>query len=189
MKCHRQGHTAVVCRAGEGCKVVGKPKGETKVWQLKNKITKGEVSGSKEGLEIEVNIVLPDGKLTIIQEDSNDNQNNFEDSNEECEEVWGDEELEVVQETVQTRIEKSPVLPGTPIPKPDADDYVGGQKGDLALVCYSDREEGEITGLKGKEKAYDSDGVVPSDLEKTNNGVRTVRKSQRVHTRAQKLNL
>ncbi|KAK1578171.1 hypothetical protein Q3G72_028139 [Acer saccharum] len=217
MKCHRQGHTAVVCRAGEGRKGVGKPKGETKVWQSKNKITKGEVSGSIEGLEIEVNTVLPDGKLTIIREDSNVNQNNFviegtspggamietesnhglrnsvenqkEDSNEECEEVWGDEELEVVQETVQTQIEKSPVLPGTPIPKPDADDYIGGQKGDLALVCYSDREEREITVLKGKEKAYDSDGVVPSDLEKINNGVRTVRKSQRVHTQAQKLNL
>ena len=59
----------------------------------------------------------------------------------------------------------------------------------LALGCYSDHEEGEIIGLKGKEKAYDSNGVAPSNFEKTNNGVRTMRKSQRVHTQSQKLNL
>lgn len=54
----------------------------------------------------------------------------------------------------------------------------------------SEREEGELTSLRGKERAYDSEGNGNSILNPLNNILdKTVRKSQQVHTHAQKLNL
>lgn len=65
-------------------------------------------------------------------------------------------------------------------------DDVGKHTEELVLGYSLDREEGEIIGLKGKEKTYDSDGVVISVTEKNNNRDKTVKKSQRLHTHSQK---
>ncbi|KAL5999560.1 hypothetical protein ACLOJK_037845 [Asimina triloba] len=216
MKCHRQGHTAVVCRIGERLVFEGKPKEKSKTWQPKNMKTRREASGTKVGLETEENTVLPNAILPIIPKESNFQQNNvviegtrdedlftpvamietesiqglkncadnqLEDSDKECEEVCCDEDLEVVPETAQTwtYVEKSPLSSRTP--------FLGKQIGELASGSYSDQEEGEITELKGKGRAYDSDGNVHSELGKKFNGDGIVRRSKRVPTRSQKLNL
>ncbi|KAL5988270.1 hypothetical protein ACLOJK_036033 [Asimina triloba] len=62
--------------------------------------------------------------------------------------VCCDEDLEVVPETAQTwtYVEKSPLSSRTPV--------LGKQIGELASGSYSDQEEGEITGLKGKGPLY-----------------------------------
>lgn len=60
----------------------------------------------------------------------------------------------------------------------------GQQQGALPLGYSSKKEEGEILVLKGKEKLYESDTEQRSIIEE-----KFVRKSQRDHTRAQKLNL
>lgn len=55
----------------------------------------------------------------------------------------------------------------------------GIHHGELAFGYSSDREEGEITRLKGKEKAHDSEVDIVSDTRKLNNmEVKLVRKSQ-----------
>ncbi|KAL5974752.1 hypothetical protein ACLOJK_031423 [Asimina triloba] len=216
MKCHRQGHTTVACRIEKRLNFEKKPKEKSKTWQPKNTKTRGEASGSKVGLETEDNTVLPNAILSIIPEESNFKQNDVvieggsdvdlgtrvamietesiqglknsadiqqEDSDKECEKVCCNEDVEVVTETNQTwmPVEKSPLVSRTPVS--------GIQKGDLASGFYSDREEGEISGLKGKDKAYDSDGDAYSELEKKYNEDRIVRRSKRAHIRSQKLNL
>ncbi|KAL6012411.1 hypothetical protein ACLOJK_002898 [Asimina triloba] len=216
MKCHRQGHTAVVCRIGERLVFEGKPKEKSKTWQPKNIKTRRETSGTKVGLETEENTVLPNAILPIIPEESNFKQNNvviegtsdedlftrvamietesiqglknyadnqLEDSDKECEEVCCDEDLEVVPETAQTwtYVEKSPLSSRMPV--------LGKQIGKLASGSYSDQEKGEITGLKGKGRAYDSDGDVHSEFGKNFTEDVIVRRSKRVPTRSQKLNL
>ncbi|KAL5984719.1 hypothetical protein ACLOJK_041341 [Asimina triloba] len=211
-----EGHTAVVCRIGERLVFEGKPKEKSKTWQPKNMKTRREASGTKVGLETEKNTVLPNAILSIIPEESNFQQNNvviegtsdedlftrvamietesiqglkncadnqLEDSDKECEEVCCDEDLEVVPETAQTwtYVEKSPLSSRSPV--------LGKQIGELASGSYSDQEEGEITELKGKGRAYDSDGDVHSEFEKKINEDVIVRRSKRVPTRSQKLNL
>lgn len=119
-----------------------------------------------------------------------DTQNN--DSEEECEEIISDKENAVDPKTVQLRA----------VAFPDVQRNLGAEeenvitKNCLQAVHHSclgllfGMEEGELTGLRGKERAYDSEGnrkLVPEPL---NNILdKTVRKSQRVHTRAQNLNL
>lgn len=55
------------------------------------------------------------------------------------------------------------------------------KKEDFTLRYSSDQEEGEIIGLKGKEKAYDLDGVFISTDGNNKNENKTVMKSQKVH--------
>lgn len=64
------------------------------------------------------------------------------------------------------------------------------QPRETAMGYLSEREEGEISVLKGKEKMYDSDigQTMKHEVENVTRE-KTVRKSLRVHTRLQKLNL
>ncbi|KAL5997602.1 hypothetical protein ACLOJK_008532 [Asimina triloba] len=211
------GHTSVACRIEKRrSDLEEKPKEKPRTWQPKNIKTRGEASGSKVGLETEDNTVLPNAILSIIPEESNFKQNDVaieggsdvdlvtraamiatestqglkksadiqqEDSDRECEEVSCNEDVEVVLETNQTwmPVEKSPLVSRTPVS--------GNQIGDLASGFYSNREEGEISGLKGKDKAYDSDGDAYPEFGKKYNEDRIVRRSKRAHIRSQKLNL
>lgn len=64
------------------------------------------------------------------------------------------------------------------------------QPREMAMGYSSEREEGEILALKGKEKMYDSDrGQTMKHEAKNVTWEKTVRKSLRVHARLQKLNI
>lgn len=101
-----------------------------------------------------------------------------ESSDEECEEVWCDEYRPLREIMSQVRVENIEEM------------HTGACLGDLALECASEREEGEIPTLMGKEKLYESD-VEHSSISRNSKRIEelSVRKSQRVHTRSQKLNL
>lgn len=62
-KCYNQGHTDVVCKVGERRHSEGKPKELKKKWQPKIKQITGEVSRTKEGLNLEETTVGSTQKL------------------------------------------------------------------------------------------------------------------------------
>lgn len=107
-------------------------------------------------------------------------------NDEECEEVWHNEELVAAQSIEVKERKETGVLSKTP----NKERLIGKHQGELALGYSSDQEEGEIPLILGKEKVYESDGDVRFDARKTILVEdKVVRKSQRVHTRSQKLNL
>lgn len=116
-----------------------------------------------------------------------ENQNDV--SDEECEEVWCDKENEEDLELVQMQDKELSGVPRTLVAEMANVISDNRLQGELAMGYSSEHEDGEITGLRGQEKAYDSEGADRSDTERLKITLdKTVRKSQRVHTRSQKLN-
>ncbi|KAL5998753.1 hypothetical protein ACLOJK_009700 [Asimina triloba] len=110
-------------------------------------------------------------------------------SDEECEEVCHDDEPGLRRRAQADRVQT------TVLEEEENNNRLGNgsPQGEVTKGYSSEREEGEITVLLGKEKMYDTDGERQSTAEKvTKSGAyeeKSVRKSQRVHIRAQKLNL
>ncbi|KAL6003473.1 hypothetical protein ACLOJK_023703 [Asimina triloba] len=110
-------------------------------------------------------------------------------SDEECEEVWHGDEPELQGSAQADKVQT------TRLDEEENNDRLGNgsPQGEVMIGYSSEREKGEITVLLGKEKLYDTDGerrstaakVTKSDAYEEN----SVRKSLRVHTRVQKLNL
>ncbi|KAL5987783.1 hypothetical protein ACLOJK_035537 [Asimina triloba] len=110
---------------------------------------------------------------------------------EECEEVWCDKENEVASETLQLKGKEFSDVSKNLVDETENILVENRLLEDLAMVYSSDPEKEELTGSRGKEKAYDFKGADRSVAYKLKNisSDKTVRKSQRVHTRTQKLNL
>ncbi|KAL5982678.1 hypothetical protein ACLOJK_016754 [Asimina triloba] len=110
-------------------------------------------------------------------------------SDEECEEVCYDNESGLKRSAQADRVQT------TVLEEEENNNRLGNDspQGEVTKGYFSEREKGEITVLLGKEKMYDTDGERQSTAEKvTKSGAyeeKSVRKSQRVHIRAQKLNL
>ncbi|KAL5992197.1 hypothetical protein ACLOJK_013112 [Asimina triloba] len=110
-------------------------------------------------------------------------------SDEECEEVCYDDESGLQRSAQADRVQT------TVLEEEENNNRLGNDspQGEVTKGYSSEREEEEITVLLGKEKMYDTDGERQSTAEKvTKSGAyeeKSVRKSQRVHIRAQKLNL
>ncbi|KAL6006032.1 hypothetical protein ACLOJK_040077 [Asimina triloba] len=108
---------------------------------------------------------------------------------EECKEVCHDDEYGLQRSAQVDRVQT------TVLEEEENNNRLGNDSphGEVTKGYSSEREEGEITVLLGKEKMYDTDGERQSTAEKvTKSGAyeeKSVRKSQRVHIRAQKLNL
>ncbi|KAL5972808.1 hypothetical protein ACLOJK_039614 [Asimina triloba] len=110
-------------------------------------------------------------------------------SDEECEEVWHDDEPELKGSAQADKVQT------TGLDEEENNDHLGSGRpqGEDTTGYSSEREEGEITVLLGKEKLYDTDGERRSTTVKVTKSdayeEKSVRKSLRVHTRVQKLNL
>ncbi|KAL5977670.1 hypothetical protein ACLOJK_039198 [Asimina triloba] len=110
-------------------------------------------------------------------------------SDEECEEVWHGDEPQLQGSAQADRLQT------TGLDEEENNDRLGNgsPQGEVTTGYSLEQEEGEITVLLGKENLYDTDGerrstaakVKKSDAYEEN----SVRKSLRVHTRVQKLNL
>lgn len=113
-----------------------------------------------------------------------------ENSDEDCEEVWRDAKVDMIEKIDEKHIstDNSPGIFDNLALTKIMDDNAGKQKEEFNLGCSLDQEEGEIIGMEGKEKAYDSDGVAISANGNNKNENNTLRKSLKVHTHSQKSN-
>ncbi|KAL6012688.1 hypothetical protein ACLOJK_003177 [Asimina triloba] len=183
----KEGHTTVVCRVGERSKEVGKPK-ENITWQQKKFDINGTSSGTKDDKEMEANTTSlserPQDLVHILE-------NEKDVSEEECDEVCCDKGNEVASKFMQLKDKES--SESTKNLTDEMENVLAEHRlsGDSSMGYCSSQEEGEVLVLRGKEKAYDSEGANRSDAGKCKKitSDKTVRKSKRFHTRTQKLNL
>ncbi|KAL6003041.1 hypothetical protein ACLOJK_023264 [Asimina triloba] len=174
----------VMKKVGERRKEVGKPK-KNIIWQPKKFDIKGCSSGTKDDKEMEANIASLGERLQVpsfllntempkdpLKDLMHILENEKDVSEEERDEVCRDKENEVASEFMQLKGKESSELPKN-------------------LIDEMENEEGEVLVSRGKKKAYDSEGANRSDARKYKKitSDKTVRKSQRIHTRTQKLNL
>ncbi|KAL5999392.1 hypothetical protein ACLOJK_040852 [Asimina triloba] len=112
-------------------------------------------------------------------------------SEEECDEVWWDKENEVALEFLQLKGKESSELPKNLIDEMENVLAENRLSDDSTMGYCSSQEKGEVIGSRGKENAYDSEGANRLDAGKYKKitSDKTVRKSQWVHIRTQKLNL
>ncbi|KAL6003512.1 hypothetical protein ACLOJK_023743 [Asimina triloba] len=195
-------------RVGERREEVGKPK-ENIIWQPKKLDIKGTSSGTKDDKEMEANIASR-GMISNIEGESaetnqsgqvrsfllntempKDLENEKDVSEEECDGVWCDKEKEEALEFMQLKGKESSELPKNRV---DEMEFVLAENrlpGDCTMGYCSSQEEGEVLGSRGNEKTYDTEGANRSDAGKYKKitSDKMVRKSRRVHTRTQKLNL
>lgn len=112
--------------------------------------------------------------------------NHVHESDEECEKVWHDEYDDKQRNYVQSGSAIHMVQTGACSNDPITPRINGGMgsERDIVLGYSSDKEEGEISLIMGKEKAYTSEGdiCVAAESEGIQEDHKTVRKSQRVHT-------
>ncbi|KAL6009563.1 hypothetical protein ACLOJK_022793 [Asimina triloba] len=199
------GHTAVVCRAGERRKEVGKPK-ENITWQPKKFDIKGSSSGTKDDKEMEANIASLGERLQNMEGESAETnqsgqvpsfllntemskdplqdlvyilENENDVSEEECDEVWCDKENEVALEFMQLKDKESSELPKNLVDEMKNILAENRLLWDFTMGYCSSQEEGEVIVSRGKEKAYDSEGANRSDVGKCKKitSDKTVRKS------------
>ncbi|KAL5978325.1 hypothetical protein ACLOJK_029442 [Asimina triloba] len=120
-----------------------------------------------------------------------DLENEKDVSEEECDVVWCDKENEEALEFMQLKGKESFELPKNRVDEMKIVLVENRLLGDSTMGYCLSQEEGEVLVSRGNEKAYDSEGANRSDAGKykkiTSN--KMVRKSRRVHTRTQKLNL
>ncbi|KAL5984754.1 hypothetical protein ACLOJK_041376 [Asimina triloba] len=132
---------------------------------------------------------VPSSLLNI--EMPKDLENEKDVSEEECDEVWCDKENEEALEFMQLKGKESSELPKNRVDEMKNVLAKNRLPGDSTMGYCSSQEEGEILVSRGKENVYDSEGANRSDARKYEKitSDKTVRKSRRVHTRTQKLNL
>lgn len=120
----------------------------------------------------------------------NDVDNKEDSEEEDCKEIWCNEENEVVMklDSMPTTISPNKIgskPEGTQIAK-----LITNENGDAGLVSFSDKEDDGFLVMKGKDKAYESESEPILIIRSKKNGEdMVVRKSKQVHTRYQKLNL